>query len=158
MTGGRTESHSLRGPIDRPALLAIRDLFDETEPFAMARLDDFLNPRALEVQYEDGLQSAERARIDVQWTTRNDYKYHYTDTDGVDLRWGRHPHNGDYVQVPGLEHYHPPPSASADPSIVQESCIKQRPETLVTRAVIKLWRVAYHADSLAPLNSGSNPP
>lgn len=158
MTGGQTESHSLRGPIDRPALLAIRDFFNDNEPLATATLDDFLNPRALKVEYDDGLQSAERSRIDVQWTTRNDYKYHYTDSGGVNLRWGRHPHTGDYIQVPGLEHYHPPPDASSDPSTVEESCIKQQPETLVTRAVIKLWRAAYHADSLAPLNSGRNPP
>jgi hypothetical protein len=158
MTGGQTESHSLRGPIDRPALLAIRDLFNDNEPLATATLDDFLNPRALKVEYDDGLQSAERSRIDVQWTTRNDYKYHYTDSGGVNLRWGRHPHNGGYIQVPGPEHYHPPPDASSDPSTVEESCIKQQPETLVTRAVIKLWRAAYHADSLTPLNSGRNPP
>lgn len=158
MAGGQTESHSLRGPIDRPALLAIRDLFNDNEPLATATLDDFLNPRALEVQYDDGLQSAERSRIDVQWTTRSDYKYHYTDSEGVNLRWGRHPHNGDYVQVPGLEHYHPPPDASSDPSTVEESCINQRPETLVTRSVIKLWRASYHSASLDPLNSGSNPP
>jgi hypothetical protein len=158
MTGGQTESHSLRGSIDRPALLAIRDLFNGDEALATATLDDFLNPRALKVEYDDGLRSAERSRIDIRWTTRNDYKYHYTDSGGVNLRWGRHPHNGDYIQVPGLEHYHPPPDASSDPSTVEESCIKQQPETLVTRAVIKLWRVAYHADSLAPLNSGRNPP
>jgi len=158
MTEGQTESQSLRGPIDRPALLAIRELFNDNEPLATATLDDFLNPRALEVQYDDGLQSAERSRIDVQWTTRNDYKYHYTDSEGVNLRWGRHPHNGDHIQVPGLEHYHPPPDASSEPSIVEESCLKQRPETLVTRAVLKLRRAAYHADSLTPLNSGRNPP
>lgn len=155
---GQSESHSLRGPVDRPALLAIRDLFNQNEPLATATLDDFLNPRTIEVQYNDGLLSADQSRIDVQWTTRNDYKYHYTDAAGVDLRWGRHPHDGDYVQVAGLEHYHPPPNASADPSEVEESCIKQQPETLVTRAVIKLWRVAYHSGSLTLLNSGSNPP
>lgn len=158
MTSGQNESHSLRGPVDRPALIAIRDLFNQNEPLATAALDDFLNPRTLEVEYNDGLLSADQSRIDIQWTTRNDYKYHYTDAAGVDLPWGRHPHGGDYVQVPGLEHYHPLPDASSDPLEVEESCITQRPETLVTRAVIKLWRAAYHADSLAPLNSGSNPP
>jgi hypothetical protein len=29
---------------------------------------------------------------------------------------------------------------------------------LVTRAVFKLWRVAYHTESYEPLNAGSNPP
>lgn len=79
----------MRGPIDRPALLAIRDLLNQHEPLATAALDDFLTPRTLEVQYNDGLLSASQSRIDVQWTTRNDYKYHYTDAAGVDLRWGR---------------------------------------------------------------------
>jgi hypothetical protein len=117
-----------------------------------------LSPSTLEVQYDDGLLSADQSRIDIQWTTRNDYKYHYTDAAGVNLRWGRHPHDGDYVQVTGLEHYHPPPDASADPTEVEASCINQRPETLLTRAVIKLWRAAYHASSLDPLNAGRNPP
>ncbi|PSP91953.1 hypothetical protein BRC87_01375 [Halobacteriales archaeon QS_4_66_20] len=158
MTSGQNESHSLRGPVDRPALITIRDLFIQNEPLATATLDDFLNPRTLEVQYEDGLLSADQSRIDIQWTTRNDYKYHYTDAAGIDLRWGRHPHDGDYVRVPGLEHYHPPPDASSDPADVEASCINQRPETLVTRAVIKLWRTVYHAESLTPLNAGGNPP
>ena len=78
MTSGQNESHSLRGPVDRPALIAIRDLFTQNEPLATATLDDFLNPRTLEVQYEDGLLSADQSRIDIQWTTRNDYTYHYT--------------------------------------------------------------------------------
>lgn len=156
--GLQDESHSLRGPIDRPALIAVRDLFTENEPLATAELDDFLNPTVLNVQYDDGLLDAEESRIDIQWTTRNDYKYHYTDETGVNFRWGRHPHDNDYLHVPGLEHYHPPPDASSDPSLVEESCIKQRPEELVTRAVIKLWRTAYHAESLDLLNAGSNPP
>jgi len=171
MAGSKGEAHSLRGPSDRPTLLAIRDLFNSEEPLATATVDDILNPDVVNVQYSDGLLAAEWSRIDVQWTTRNDYKYHYTDAAGVNLRWGKHPHNGDYVHVPGkhphngdyvhvpgLEHYHPPPDASSNPSDVEESCINQRPETLVTRAVIKLWRTAYHAQSLDPLNAGKNPP
>lgn len=158
MNGATGEPHALRGAVDRPALIAIRDLFADEEPLATPRLDDVLHPSALEVHLEDGLCDATSARIDVQWTTSNDYKYHYTDSLGVDLRWGRHPHHGDYVRVPGLEHYHPPPDASSAPNEVEESCIKQSPAVLVTRAVHKLWRAAYHARSLAPLNAGQNPP
>lgn len=158
MTGKQDEPHSLRGAIDRRGLIAVRDLFDSNEPLAVATLDNFLNPDVLEVQYDDGLLSAEQSRIDVRWTVESDYKYHYTDSAGVNLRWGRHPHGDDYVSVPGLEHYHPPPDASSDPSAVEQSCIQQRPEELVTRAVMKLWRAAYHADSLDPLNAGRNPP
>jgi len=159
--GGNTEaneSHSLRGPIDRAVLITIRDVTNEAEPLATAELDDFLDPRALEVDLTDGLRNADTARIDVQWTTRDDYKFHYTDSEGIDLRWGRHPHDGDYVNASGLEHYHPPPDAPSDPGDVEGSCIRQSRAKLVTRAVLKLWRVAYHAESLAPLNAGSNPP
>lgn len=152
------EGHSLRGPTDRPALLAIRDVFNTDEPLATAELDDYLDPEMLEVTFNDGLCGAETARIDVQWTTKDDYKFHYTDSRGVNLRWGKHPHNDDYVNVSGLEHYHPPPNASSDPSEVEDSCITQSPEKLVTRAVLTLWRVAYHAESVSPLNAGSNPP
>lgn len=153
-----SEPHSLRGPIDRPALLSIRDLINDEEPLATAQLDDFLNPTLLEVTFADGLCGADSCRIDVQWTTHDDYKFHYIDSLGVNLRWGKHPHGGDYVHVTGLEHYHPPPDASSDPDDVEPSCITQTPEKLVSRAVLKLWRAAYHRESLMPLNTGQNPP
>lgn len=152
------EDHSLRGPIDRPALITIRDIVDEAEPLATPQLDDFLNPSVLEVTLDDGLCDAKSARIDVQWTIQADYKFHYTDSKDINFRWGTHPHDGDYTSVADLEHYHPPPDASSDPDDVEDSCIKQSPEELVTRAVLKLWRVAYHTDSYAPLNAGNNPP
>jgi len=113
-------------------------VIDDTEPLARAELDDFLDPGTLAVTLEDGLLGADAGRID--------------------LRWDKHPHDGDYVDVTGLEHYHPPPDASSDPTEVEDSCIVQSPEKLVTRAVLKLWRAAYHADSLVPLNAGRNPP
>lgn len=154
----RTETHSLRGPIDRPVLLAIREVFTTMEPLATAQLDDYLNPDVLEITFSEGLRGAETARIDVRWTTQDDYKFHYTDSRDVDFRWGKHPHNGDSIYVPGLEHYHPPPDASSDPDDVEESCIKQSREERVVCAILKLWRGAYHADSFAPLNAGQNPP
>src|SRR6056297_2157231 len=131
----RAETHTLRGATDRPALLTIRGIIEEMEPLATPKLDDYLNPSALEVSLDDGLCDADEAKIEIQWTTRDDYKFHYTDTDGVNFRWGKHTHGGDYVHVPGLEHYHPPPDASSDPDDVQRSCITQTPEALVTRAV-----------------------
>jgi len=152
------EFHSLRGAIDRSALLTIRDIIEDEEPLAAPSLDDYLDPTVLEVPLDDGLRDADSARIDVQWTTRADYKFHYIDADGVNFRWGRHPHGDDYSHVPDLEHYHPVPDASSDPDDVEESCIEQSVEALVTRAVLKLWRVAYRADSYAPLNAASNPP
>lgn len=155
---GALESHSLRGPIDRAALIHIRDIINETEPLATAQLDDYLSPTVLHVEFTDGLCNAEAARIDVQWTTEDDYAFHYTDSDGINLRWGNHPHNGDYIHVTGLAHYHPPPDASSEPDDVEDSCITVSPERLVTRAVQKLWRVAYHTASLEALNKGENPP
>ncbi|MFC7190369.1 hypothetical protein [Halocatena marina] len=152
------ESHSLRGPIDRSALLTIRTIIEREEPLAAPSLDDYLNPTVLEVLLDDGLCRAESARIDVQWTTQADYKFHYTDVDDVNFRWGKHPHDGDYIHVHEFEHYHPPPDATADSDDVEQSCIEQSVEALVTRAVLKLWRVAYHAGSYDPLNAASNPP
>lgn len=154
---GAGESHRLRGAVDRPALIAIRGVFEE-KPTATAKLDDFLDPQTLKVRFDDGLCNADSARIDVEWTTRGDYKFHYTDSTGVDCRWDRHPHDGDYTAASGFEHFHPPPDASADPAAVEASCIEQPTDTLVARAVLKLWRAAYSADSLIPLNAGRNPP
>lgn len=157
-SSAQAEDHTLRGAIDRSALLTIRDIIEEMEPLATSRLDDYLNPSVLDVSLDDGLSDADGARIDVQWTTQDDYKFHYTDTSDVNLRWGNHPHRGDYVHVSGTEHYRPPPHASSDPADVEDSCITQSPEELVTRSVLKLWRAAYHTGSYSPLNAGSNPP
>jgi len=155
---GPGEDHALRGAIDRAALCTVRDVIAREEPIAAPSLDDYLDPSVLEVPLDDGLCEADSARIDVRWTTRSDYAFHYTDSIGVNLRWGKHPHDGDYIHVPGLEHFHPPPDASSVPDDVEASCINQSAEALVTRAVLQLWRVAYHADSYAPLNAASNPP
>lgn len=154
----RGESHSLRGPVDRSALITIRDEFESREPLSTATLDDFVNPTVLEVELDDGLLDADAARIDVRWTTAGDYKFHYTDSADRNHRWGNHPHDDDYVRVSGTEHYHPPPDATSDPEAVEDSCIDQSPEKLVTWAVLKLWRAAYHRESLDALNSATNPP
>jgi hypothetical protein len=152
------EPHTLRGPIDRAALLTIRDVIEREEPLAAPSLDDYLDPRVLNVPLKDGLCDAASARLDVEWTTRGDYKFHYTDTTGVNFRWDRHPHGGDYNRIQGLNHYHPPPDATAEPDSVDASCIEQSVAELVTRAVLTLWRVAYHKDSYEPLNAAQNPP
>jgi hypothetical protein len=156
--GGAGERHSLRGPIDRPALIAIRDLCAEIEPLVTATLDDFLNPSRCTVSFDDGLRDADSTRLDVRWTRLGDYSFHYTERGGIDCRWDRHPHGGDYVACTGLAHSHPPPDASSDPQAVEESCITHASPHLVTRAVLKCWREAYHAESVEPLNAISNPP
>lgn len=61
----------------------------------------------------------------------------YTDSQDVDCRWDRHPPGGDYVNVSGLAHFHPPPDASTDPSEIEASCIEQSPAALVLRAVLR---------------------
>jgi len=70
------ESHTLRGAIDRKALLTIRDICNQEEPLATAKVDDYLSPHLLTIELADGLRDAESARIDVQWTTQGDYKFH----------------------------------------------------------------------------------
>jgi hypothetical protein len=83
---------------------------------------------------------------------------HYTDARDIDLRRDRHPHDGDSQHASGPEHDHPPPDASTDPTDVEPSCISQSTERLVVRAVLTLWRAASHAESLDPLDAGSNRP
>ncbi len=83
----QAESHTLRGAIDRPALLTIRGIIEGMEPLAMPGLDDYLNPSILEVTLEDGLCEAEEATLEIRWTTEGDYAFYYTDTDAVNLRW-----------------------------------------------------------------------
>jgi hypothetical protein len=73
-----SEAHTLRGATDRPALLTIRDTIEEMEPLATAELDEYLNPSILTVALDDGLCEADDARFDIQWTTENDYTFHYS--------------------------------------------------------------------------------
>lgn len=152
------ESHTLRGAIDRRALLAIRNICNQEEPLATATVDAYLSPQLLTIELADGVADADSARIDVQWTTNGDYKFHYTDDQQQNFRWGNHPTGDDFPHVNGLAHFHPPPDATSEPSDVEDSCIEQVDVRLVTRAVLKLWRVAYHTESFEHLNTGENPP
>jgi len=72
-TSDQSESHTLRGAIDRPALLTIRNVVGEMEPLATAELDNYLHPTVLNVELDDGLCAADEARIDIQWTTQRDW-------------------------------------------------------------------------------------
>ncbi len=142
-SSAHAEDHSLRGAIDRPAVLTIRDIIEEMEPLATAQPDDYLHPSVLEVSLEDGLCDADEARIDVQWTTQDDYKFHYTDTADVNFRWGNHPHGGDYIHVTGTEHYHPPPDASSDLADVENSCIIHPDTNRLTRRLIVIHQYGF---------------
>lgn len=150
------ESHARRGAVDRGAMLDFRDTFDRMEPLATGELDDFLDPRELRIELGDGVGDAERGRFDVVWTTRDDYDVHYTDDAGRDFRWDCHPN--DYPDVPGNEHFHPPPDASSDPETVEESCLRVSEIELVARAVQKLWREAYENGAFEGINDATGPP
>jgi len=150
------ESHSLRGPTDRGALCDFRDVFEEMEPLADGTLHDVIDPSELNIQLDDGIGAAESARLDIDWTTLDDYNVHYTDANGRDLRWDLHPN--DFPAAPDGRHFHPPPSATSDPDDVQESCIKRRGIELVARAVQKLRRKAYQDGSFAGINDAVDPP
>jgi len=60
------------------------------------------------------------------------YLYHYTEDEGIDYRYDRHPR----AHAPE-KHFHEPPDASHD---IVRSCIEVEVVPLVTLAVLQLWR------------------
>ncbi len=139
------------GRIDLPALRRIRDLWLELEPLVdSTAYDDPVAPTELQVSLSDGVGDAESARLDIEWSDRGMYTFHYVDGTGVNWRFDRHPN----THSP-LAHFHPPPDAAgaADPS-----CIEVTEVSLVTRTVHAMWRTAYEDVDLARLNRGSDPP
>lgn len=155
MTVGE-ESHSLRGASDASALRTVRSVFERQEPMATVAFDDVVNPQVLELQFADAPGTAESARIDVRWSTEDDYNLHYTDSEGRNLRWDRHRHQ--YPTPDDDTHFHPPPEASVSPGDVERSCIDERRIDIVARTVQKLWRRAYEENSLDGVNTAENPP
>lgn len=138
------------GTIYLPALRRIRDLWFELEPLVVdADYDDPVDPAELRIELSDGLLEAEAARLDVQWSERGHYTFHYSDDAGLNWRFDRHPND----HAP-REHFHPPPDAT--PS--EPSCIEVEEVSLVARAVHALWRRAYDSEDLARLNAATNPP
>ncbi|WP_458207704.1 hypothetical protein [Haladaptatus sp. NG-SE-30] len=150
------ESRATRGPIDGPSLFDFRDEFERLEPLATGAPDDVVNPMVLHLTLTDGVGTATDARLDVKWTTRNDYNIHYTDSAGRNLRWDIHPH--DYPRPADDRHFHPPPTASNDPQNVAESCIGVTEVELVARGVHALWRRAYDRETFEEINEVENPP
>ena len=156
MTDPQTESHALRGAPDGKALRRFREIFETQEPLACGEVDDVLNPQTLALHLSDGVGPAETARIDVRWSTTDDYNIHYTDSAGVDLRWDRHPH--EYPSPPAEFHFHPPPAAASTPTDVEPSRIDETRIDIVARAVHKLWRTIYEEHSFSDANTAENPP
>jgi hypothetical protein len=139
------------GPIDYDALQTILDIFLETEPLVShhalsGRLDS--NPE-LNITLDEGFGSCASGRFDIVWTEHDCYNFHYTEQNGVDFRFDRHPE----PHVPD-KHFHEPPDATSQVS----SCVEVEQVEIVTRAVIKCWRTALERDDPSLVNSRSNPP
>jgi len=152
-TAGETDEHSeVFGPIDASALREIRGLFVDLEPLVeTAALDDPLNPQTLSVDLDDGIGAASTARFDVRWSLSDNYAFHYTDARDRDFRFDCHPK----PDAP-TRHFHAPPEAASRP--VEPSCITVTEVSLVTRAVVQLWRDAYERGSFDGINDAVNPP
>ena len=140
------------GRIYLPALQRIRDLWLDLEPLvASTTYDDVVAPTELQLSLADGIGDANSARLDVQWSERGMYTFHYVDTAGVNWRFDRHP-NTHSPQT----HFHPPPDAAT--AAAEPSCIEVTEVSLVTRAVHMLWRRAHEDDDVSRLNRASDPP
>ncbi|EMA48374.1 hypothetical protein C448_03826 [Halococcus morrhuae DSM 1307] len=158
------------GAISLPALRRIRNLWVELEPpVTDTGYDDPIDPTELSIELADGFDDADTARFDIQWSELDNYSFHYVDSDGVNWRFDRHPN----THSPEA-HFHPPPDSSESgedrldslgspppktPTAAAEpSCIRVEEVSLVTRAVIVMWRAAYESGDCDRLNSSSNPP
>jgi hypothetical protein len=140
------------GPIYLPALQRIRDLWLELEPLVEATAyDDIVAPTELQIRLSDGLGTADTARIDIQWSERGMYSFHYVDSADVNWRFDRHPN----THSPEV-HFHPPPDGTT--AAAEPSCIEVAEVSLVTRAVHTMWRTAYDHNDPELLNSARNPP
>lgn len=139
------------GPIDYEALQQIRDVFLKHEPLVTHHdLSARLDPQPeLNVTVSEGFDSSPSGRFDIVWTERGCYNFHYTETDGVDFRFDRHPE-------PDVEekHFHEPPDANTK----VPSCIEVEQVEVVTRGVLKCWRTAMDRDGPSLVNTQSNPP
>lgn len=139
------------GPIDYGALQRIRDIFLDVEPLvAHHDLSGRLDPQPeLNITVGEGFGSSSSGRFDIVWTEQDCYNFHYTETDGIDFRFDRHPEPG----AP-RKHFHEPPDASTRVA----SCIEVEQVEVVTLAVIKCWRTALERDDPTLANTQSNPP
>lgn len=139
------------GPIDYEALQHIRDIFLEHEPLVRHHdLGTRLDPQVeLNITVDEGFGESPSGRFDIVWTERDYYNFHYTEPDGIDFRFDRHPE----PNAP-TKHFHEPPDASRR----VPSCIDVEQVEIVTRAVLKCWRTALGSDDPTILNSQSHPP
>lgn len=139
------------GPVDYDALQRIRSIFLQNEPLVTHHdLGGRLDPQPeLQITVDAGFGSAPCGRFDIVWTERDCYNFHYTEQDGVDFRFDRHPEPT--VQD---KHFHEPPDAASR----VPSCIEVETPELVTYAVLKCWRTGLERDDPTLVNTESNPP
>lgn len=132
------------GPVEYSVLRQIRELFVNDEPLVdAATFDDPANPTELVVEFTTGLESP--GRFEITWWASDAYRFHYTEQDGLDVRFDRHPK----ADAP-TAHFHPPPDADrVDPSFLAGVTQPQ----VVTRAVLARWREAIvEGEGLGVLN------
>jgi hypothetical protein len=145
------------GAIYPPALQRIRNLWVDMEPLVTdTGYDDPVAPTELVIELSDGLGDADTARLDIQWSELDNYSFHYVDSAGMNWRFDRHPN----THSPEA-HFHPPleqESSDAPTAAAEPSCIRVEEVSLVTRAVVAMWRAAYESGDHGRLNSLSNPP
>lgn len=132
------------GPVDHPSLRQVREILLEEEPLAASvAFDDAVNPTELVVSFSVGLDA--EGRMEITWWKSGAYRYHYTEPEGIDVRFDNHPKTG----VPDA-HFHPPPDAgTAVPSVLGDATQPQ----VVTRTVLSQWRKAIvEAEDIDVLN------
>lgn len=138
------------GSPDRRMMVGVRDVALRHEPLiADASFDDPLDPQELRLHVDGGITN-DSGRFDVTWTDRRCYRYHYTEGDGFDARYDRHPR----PDVPD-RHFHEPPDAEHDDAV--PCCIGVESVQLVTLAVLQLWRDAVESGEPARLQGGDPP-
>lgn len=139
------------GPVDYEALEEIRDVFLAEEPLVSHHdLSGRLDPQPeLTVAVDAGFTERSCGRFDIVWTEQDCYHFHYTEPDGIQFRFDRHPD----PHAPE-RHFHEPPNGERR----VPSCISVEQPALVTRVVIKCWRTALSQGDTSVVNRQSNPP
>jgi len=121
------------GPVDTVVLQQIRDLVAQEEP--LVEETSFDNPMSLtELVVELTIGMAEPGRFEITWWQRDACRYHYTESDGIDFRFDKHPKDN----APDT-HFHPPPDGSPPVRSVLQNVTQAQ---VVTRVVLKQWRAA----------------
>lgn len=139
------------GPVYYDALQQIRDIFLQHEPLVTHHdLSGRLDPQPeLNITVGEGFGTRSSGRFDIVWTERDCYNFHYTETNGIEFRFDRHPEPT--VQA---KHFHQPPDATTRvPSRIEVEQV-----AVVTRGVLKCWRTALDRDDPLLVNTLSNPP